>query len=312
MFDFENNDGNLILFSDTDTISFDKVYNTVLILQKNNKIDNIYLAKIGSISRSLVHNCDILYKNTFKVYAMSSSYASLKRINKDVLIDYIKDASTNTTTKFSYQYSMTMSKFSHQKSDNKYKPEHKNFIYGVDEYFLNHALNNYLIDSNIPYAIHTEWSVFSNIYWFLRLNNINLVPNEKKKLLNILFDYLLNETGYTNKTKLKFYDKYKFVDKHIYHNGKEGELFMYKLYEAFVYLKNNKLYKFIFPESNYFFLLSNEYFGVYDFEKIIFINSPYSDITIFSHKFPDDKIQKLKKIEEIANGMKTSYKIKNI
>lgn len=304
MFDFDNNDADIILFSDTDSISFNKIYKTIKILQNNKKINELYFVKNGSVAKSTAYNCDILYKNTFKVYAMSTSCASLKRINKTILLNYINDVSSNTNKIFSYQYTVSLN----HELDNKYKSEYKNFIYGVDEYFLNNTLNNYLIDNNIPHAIDTKWSVFSNIYWVFAMHKNNPLTKEKLNLLNILFDYVLIENDYEKETQLNFYDKFKFLDKTIIKNNSESIQIIYRLYEAFVYLINNKLYKFLFPESYYQLFLSDEYFAIYDFEKIIFMNSSYSDIVIKKNIFNKEQILNLKETLKIAKNIKSSNK----
>jgi hypothetical protein len=306
MFDFDNNDANIILFSDTDSISFIQIYNTITILQDNNKIDGLFFVKNGSVAKTTAYNCDILYKNIFKIYSMSTSCASLKKINKIVLLNYFDDVSTNTVTKFSYLYKITPD----AKTNTKFKSEYKNFIYGVDEYFLNNTLNNYLIDNNIPHAIHTKWFIFDNIYWIFALRQIYPFTKEQINLLNILFDYLLIENKYNKETKLNFFNKFKFIDKYFSTHKPNSIFVIYKLYEAFVYLINNKLYKFLYPSSYYDLFLNEKYFGVYDFEEIIFYKSPYSNIIIKNKTFNDKEILNLKETLKKAKNMTSAKKIK--
>jgi hypothetical protein len=56
------------------------------------------------------------------------------------------------------------------------------------------------------------------------------------------------------------------------------------MYKIFLKNYNNKKFKFLFPDDLTKFISQPEYKGVYQFEKIILINSKYKDINIKINK----------------------------
>jgi hypothetical protein len=97
-------------------------------------------------------------------------------------------------------------------------------------------------------------------------------------------------------------DKFYKLDKIIFSKDKNNEKTKYKInylfYKLFLFFRNNKNYKFIYPENYYKLLVDdNKYFGVYSvkFIKIINCDENDKDVILEESKFLQKDIDKLKK-----------------
>lgn len=290
MFDFENNDANLVIISDVDTVSIWRAKYIIEYLNKINKLYDNYFIKIGDLAQDIFYRHNILYKNKINIYSPATKIVSVKKLSNSLITDFIRELSTSDVKNYSYQL-IKDSLIKNKKIDSKYV-NHKNFIYGIDEYFINQHLSKFLFDENIPFVEYIRWNLFNNIK---EAKNDSYMSHDKyKKLMEIMFDYILIETKTTNTQKLDFKEKYQIIEKlfsneHSYKN-------YYLLYKAFLYLINNQLYKFIFPTEYYTFLLTDDFFAIYDFEIVIFMNSAEQNIFIKQKKFKNEDILKLKNI----------------
>jgi hypothetical protein len=185
----------------------------------------------------------------------------------------------------------------------KYKAKYEfnsKFKYGIDEYFLNKTLTEYIIDNHLPLVVCVNWTMLSTVFYFIHYKNLS---KKKIKLLNIFFDYIIeklknNKNKNKNKNKnLSLSNKFLLLDKILYNDKNEKiKLKLNKIiYKVFLYLNKNNNYKFIYPPSFYHFLLNNNNFGAYDFSEILYFNINYTNIVIYKKYFDKTFIEELNK-----------------
>ncbi len=296
-FDFPNNDADVVISSDIDYTNISSIMSDINLLKKYNILDKIYLMKSGNLTRSLRYKFDFIYKNKLNPYVFALSFVSVKRIDNNVLVDYLKTVNSDRENKnYSYHYISELD----TKSDeikNKYSDEYGSFIYGVDEYFLNSVLTQYVIDKKLCYVVRTSWDVFGCLYYLI--TDLNVLTGKQINLLNLIFQYVYKELGIKIPDS-GIEDKFKKLDEIIYSSNEKNEDKKYEIYRVFykmfLYLKSNPNYKFIFPNGFYDLFVDNEYFGVYniDFFRIINCEKKDRDIIIEKNSLKNKDIDKLK------------------
>lgn len=294
MFNFKNNDAKYVIISDIDDIVFFKLYKIIKTMIKNNQINGIYILKIGNIGKNVKYNYNLYYKNVINPYSIAQNVASFKRLDYNILINFLKDAKiSDKVLSFYYEFQKKTLNNEIIEFEKKYNYD-SSFKFGIDEYFLNKTLTEYLIDNKIPLAVCINWEIFSPVYYILVIEEY--LTSIQKKLLNILLDFILKKffTNYDENLSIK--DKFKLIDNILYDtkNNNNKLLLNQTIYKLFLYFYKNKNYKFIYPKEFYDLLLQDEYFGVYNFSKIIYYNINYKNITLSSLKFDDNFINKLK------------------
>jgi hypothetical protein len=299
-FNFPNNDANTVVIVDIDVTNISIFKNEVKLLKTNKYLskffNNIYLFKSGPLYKSTKYNFDIFYKDKLNPYVFASSYFSIKRINSDVLINFFNKINSVSPEQNVFSY------LDNPDPNIKIKQQNANgkFIYGTDEYFLNKTLGNYLIDNKMCYAVNTFWDVFGCLYYVL--SDFEKLTDSKIKLIDLMFKYIYEKLDWkfveNENIKVKF-DK---LDKIIFSKNKENDETKYKInylfYKLFLFFRNNKNYKFIYPENYYKLLVDDEkYFGVHSIKFIRVINcvSSDKDIILEENKFTQKDIDKLKK-----------------
>lgn len=254
--------------------------------------------KSGNLTRSPRYKFDFIYNGKLNPYVFALSFVSVKRIDNSVLIDYLKMVNSDRENKnYSYHYLSEIDNKS-DKIKNKYNDEYGSFVYGVDEYFLNIVLTQYVIDKKLCYVVRTSWDVFGCLYYLI--NDLNVLNGKQINLLNLIFEYVYKklEIKIPDSTII---DKYKKLDEIIYSSNEEYEEKKYEIYrlfyKMFLYLKSNPNYKFIYPNGFYDLFVDSKYFGVYniDFFRIINCDKKDSDIIIEKNSVKNKDIDKLKK-----------------
>jgi hypothetical protein len=295
MFDFPNNDAKNVFITDIDTMIFKKILKTIKYININ-KINDIYVIKIGNISKSVKYKYNS-YKNIITPYSIAQCFVSFMRINNNVIINFINDVKYNNTI-YSYYYDMIIdsnfknSNYSKEEFLKKFK-NNTNFIYGVDEYFINKTFTEYLIDNKMPFAIDINFGITSLLYYILD-NDIYKTPIQIK-LLNKLIDKILKKYNIYQKLSLK--NKHKIINN--IHNNSELKININEyIYREFIKSYKKDEYNFIYPKYLYDFLLSDELFGSYDFNMILFYNTTHNNIVISKNKFDDIFVNKLKKLKK--------------
>lgn len=309
LFDFLNNDANIVVIADIDGTNIKIITYYLKYIYDNCKkiLNNIYLFKSGPLCRSVKFRYDFIYKEKLNPYIFALSYVSIKRISKNVLVNYLHDIKTGKQNVFSYH--TYVDKTNKEKNDKKYDKSFGSFIYGVDEHFLNDILTKYLIDNKLCYAVNTSWRVYDCLYHLLSSKN-NLTTNEIK-FVDYIFKYIKNKLDCKIKEMsddMDVYEKFNVLDKIMY--SKDNSDIKYKitviLYKLLLYLKSNKNYKFIFPDGFYKLFVDNNYFGIYDIDMIRIINcndkDKDKDIIMKQKKLNDRDIIKLKKFYKKYNN----------
>jgi hypothetical protein len=76
-------------------------------------------------------------------------------------------------------------------------------------------------------------------------------------------------------------------------NDKKSLKIKYKLYKLFIKIRNKKRYKFLFNTIYNNLLLTNKYFGIYEFSEMKFYNSQIKSFFEKKLSFSNKKINKL-------------------
>jgi hypothetical protein len=295
MFNFPNNDAKNIFVTDIDDIAFKTVLENIHNMVKNRKIKNIYLIKIGNISKNIKYKYNP-YKNIITPYCLAQSFVSFLRINYNIIIDFVNNVKKSTEI-YSYYYEMIKNSNFNNELMKKYNGT-TNFIYGIDEYFVNKTLTEYLIDNKLPFAIGMKFEIISPLYYILN-KDIYKTP-EQIKLLNKFIEKILKFIKINYNKNISLENKYKLINNSTYKDN-NSELYIkineYIYKEFLLYYKKDE-YKFLFPSYFYDFLLSEKMFGVYEYNIISYYNINYNDIIIKKKIFDENIIKKLEKVKE--------------
>ncbi len=293
-FDFPNNDARLVVSSDIDNVTISSMLKYLEIMKKEKQLEDLYLFKSGELSKSLYFKHDFMYNNILNPYAVAVSYASFKRINHEVIVNYIDRVKKNKNNEiFSYHYKVKRENPGGTQSENKFNDSYKNFIYGVDEYFLNMVLTPYIIDNKLAFAVRFNWDVFAPLYYIMSV--FSDLTGKEINLINYIFEYIYKELDLKLDNNLSAKEKFDALDNILYSSNDENKKYeIYKVfYKMFLYFKNNKLYKFIYPEGFYNLFVDSNLFGTYDINIIKYYNCKYKDIVIKQLKFTNVDTQKL-------------------
>ncbi len=292
MFDFANNDANIVVISDMDDYEY---FNLNVELME--KVDpeyekKIYLLKSGNLSKNINFAHD--YKGHITPYCFASSFISYKRIDSDVLINFLDDFGDKNIEEILKIYGY---KLKGSDIQNKIKL-YKKFIYGVDENFLNHYLTHYLVKNNIPYAVNFTWALF-RIFYFYKNVWLNKKDKQKIKLINYMINYLLDRLEIKYDPNAWFEKKYKIIDDILY--GKDLELknkLNFYYYLMFLYFYNNSNYRFLYPKELYQLINKYGLFGMHNIDAIVYYNinskSEFDVKIIKKEEFDKEQLDKLK------------------
>ena len=309
MFDFPNNDAKNVITTDIDDIAFKTVFDTINNMIQNKKIKDIYLVKIGNISKNVKYKYNP-YKNIITPYSIAQSFVSFLRLKNNVIIDFINNVKKSNRI-YSYYYEMIKDDIFNKELMQKFNKS-TNFVYGIDEYFVNKTVTEYLIDNKLAFAISTKFEIISPLYYILDKQiyktpqQIILLNKLIDKILKFVFSYehkhsnkFIIKNNYKDIKNKSLENKYKLINNITYKDGK-SDLYVKineYLYKEFIKYYQKDEYKFLFP--TYFYdLLSNKLFGVYEYNIISYHNINYEDIIINKKIFDDNIIKKLKKLKE--------------
>ena len=285
MFDFPNNDANIVIISDIDDYEyFNKSIKNLELLNKN--IDDIYIFKSGNISKNIIYSIDSIYKDIINPYTVASNFISFKRIDNKLIEFFLNEL--NSSDKIYSQYKDKLEYNSKLLNKNK-------FIYGFDEYFLNINLTNYLIDNKIPFAAKFNWEIYGSLYFYLSKKNIKI---NEENLINKLLNQIFNKINYKKLNNINIRQKYKILDKLIYKNNNLSYKINLEFYNFFLKHKNENNYKFLFEDNIYKIIDKYNLVGSYSFEIINYNFTNNYDI-LYNNKFKTEDINKLKKLEII-------------
>ena len=289
MFNFKNNDADIVLITDVDEFMLIDMNKYFKILNNNKvNINEIYLIKKGNLSQNIQYNdFNTIYNNNLNIYSYASHIINIKKIDYSIIIDYILEVIKSNKiysyfTKFKYNDDTTRQKFELTKP----------FVYGVDEYFINYTLNNYLLKNKLPMISIIKFNITETYYYLIKERDYYQSLNEEQiNTLKIILKYILKMLEINNKNNnniIKLYDLLEL-------NNSKKIIFEEICYIIFIFLKDKK-YNFIYDKHLYKYLLNKQNFGIYKFEEIFFYNYDHKNIIIKQKKIDDTLLTKIKKI----------------
>lgn len=288
MFNFENNDADIIIISDIDDYDyFEKSIKNIKIIKSNIKSHTeLYFFKTGNISKNVLYTISSVYKNIPNPYAVASNFISFSKCDHKVMYDFLIEIGESNEL---------LTKYQHKFESNSNLMTGDKFVYGFDEYFLNINYTNYLIDTSKTACIKFKWSVYGSLFWYLSKKNI---PQHQINLINNMFKYIYDSIGFNFISDNNLIGKFKTLEKQIYKNNSFSQKILYYFYYFFTSVENDKRYEFLFPSDIYLLISKYDLFGIYDFEIIMFgtTNSEYYNF-LSKKMFDKNKIIELKKIK---------------
>lgn len=291
MFDFPNNDSNIVVLMDADfnnPESYLNIFKTFKIFRRGSKdINDVYLFLFGRLFHEAIKESVTQFT---KPYAVASKIFNIKKINNDVLLYYLYEVKNNpNNTHFSdYEQGSKLSK-------------ETNFIFGVDEYFINNTLIDYFDKNKMCFASRYYYQIHSPIFFFYERNFIKNPNKTKQENLIKIIDFIMEKVPELK--NLSFEEKYDFIVNKLYFDFKENispkinHLFYfvnYRIYLTFAILRKKGYFDII--SKNFSDLLFEKNMGYIMIEKIQFTHCEDSDIVYRDIKLPEKYISRIKKV----------------
>jgi hypothetical protein len=279
LFDFKNNDANIVMILDMDDPEF--FSENLEKLQDIKKKEEFYIFYMSNISRNIKHNFNYLYKDKIITYFVSPRLINFKRL-PNLLTNYF-----NNITNYKYN---TLSCYEYKFYYSKKKNKDEVFLYGIDEFFLNNNIIKYLIDNRLPYVQFIKFDILTLTYYFIK--NFSF-KKDKLKFINYIFDYIFDKLNIKKDNQNNLFKKLKSIEQL---SKDKIILVYYNFYKIFIYNYDNKNYKFIFPYDLYKMIQIYDLFGVYSFSAYLYHykNNTYHFDFIEKKKFDNKLIFKLK------------------
>ncbi len=281
MFNFPNNDANIVILSGIDNHALKKYIDLLKIL--GSRINDLYLIKFSNAGE-MFKNKELynhVYKNFILDYIKPQEIVCLKQIDSNVIINFLK----KLDPKIKYSYYVNDENDENDENDGP-------FIYGIDEYFLNNEYIKYIVGYRLPFVDRLNYNVF-NLYYYQINKRIDDWLEKDKKIFNLLLNKILKYIK--TKSDKDIEDKFNIILKIIDKNDKESIKLKYKLYKLFIKIKNKKRYKFLF-NTVYNNLLLDKYIGIYEFSEMKFYNINIKSFFEKKLSFSNKKIRKLKQL----------------
>ena len=287
MFDFPNNDANVIIISDIDDIVAFKKY-----LPRITGKD-IYVDVSTNISRHFKNKeqFDMIYKDKLVTYFKPQEIITFRSLPRNILMNffssldmhraytyYIHPDLDTTTTQYEMKYGEVP------------------FVYGCDEYFLNDTLFKSIIDQKLAYCHTVKFNLSSIFYYQYYFRNEYVVPRE----LVIIEDELkrvLTKAGISTKNKAAI----QILDVQLYKNKSihaESVLHLqFILYSFFLRRKGNPTYGMLYNKVLYAWLeLHPELYGYYEYEITNYHFCKYASFMTNELQFTPEQVEELKTI----------------
>jgi len=291
MFNFENNDADIIIILDIDDYDyFEKSIQNIKLIKSNIKTNtNISFFKAGNISKNVLYTISSIYNSIPNPYAVASNFISFSKCDKQVIYDFLLEISESNEL---------LTKYQHKFESNSNLLTGNKFVYGFDEYFLNINYTDYLIDTSETICVKFKWSVYGSLFWFLSKKNI---PQYQIDLINDMFKYIYDNIGFNFVRDNNLISKFKTLEKNIYKNNSLSQKILFQFYSFFIKVENDDRYKFIYEKNIYSLIKKYDLFGIYDFEIITFASIKSEYFNFVSKKIFDQKqIDKLKNKKSLS------------
>ena len=254
MFDFKNNDADHIIVSDIDYATEANVekdvfiIKTYLLIQLKKQLDNLYFIfdNFGMYkpARDVGLSMDNYSKNlkTIIPHILAGLIVNLKRISPNILLKYLNEIDANNKVHSTYSKNM-------KKLQQMYKTNNKKFVYGIDEYFLNHYLLLYIDENKLEFCSKIQYNIINLIfsklfYWSTMRKDLN---ETEIAFFTKFFNYILKDIDGFKFKNIK--DAFYFMDKYTYYeNYKKNKKFsanqiiiFKRLYAFYQFLKEKKI-----------------------------------------------------------------------
>ena len=193
MFNFKNNDSDIVIVIDTDDIYInylDKLLNSYKFLKKNKYLNDLSLFYIGSIAKK-INNID----NNIIPYIQAGVLLNKYKMDKTIIEKYLYDTLEKKT--------IDNKKFKNNKIVLS-KTVDNYIYYTFDEIFLNNNLIKYIIKNKKKICFINEYSIIYNIYYIYHEWTYDIEPKIYEYFFKYIFKYDKN-FKYINLTKSRKY-----------------------------------------------------------------------------------------------------------
>ena len=254
MFDFKNNDADHVMSTDIDYDNEKNVERDVfiikayLLLKMKKQLENLYFIfdnfGIGRTARNNDFGMDNYPKNlqTIIPHILAGLIVNLKRISSSILIKYLKEIDANNKVHSSYAKNGT------------HKSNNKKFIYGVDEYFLNHYLLDYIDQHKLEFCTRISYNITNIIYnkLFLKRKIRKDLSEKDINFFTKFFNYILKDIDGFKFRNIN--DAFFFMDKYTYYENYKNtkkfsanQILIFKRLLAFYQYLNEKKINYLNP-----------------------------------------------------------------
>lgn len=269
MFNFENNDSDIVICMDSDTsdMYFRELIKGFYLMKKNNLLENLSLFYSSSIAKNQSQKFnDIIYP-----YIMAGLIINRLKFDTYLIQEYLDDVLISKTN-FKNYYNHDVVQIT-KKIDTK-------IFYGFDEIFLNHKLLPYLVENKKKICIYDEYSFIYQFFYIIRSPNFNKEP----KIYKSFFEYILKDYQFKHtdlESSFKYIDDilYKKILQNIKLSEKEVRLCI-RIYKFYKYIYDKDTVKY-FNKNFLYYILQKKNIGVIYSIKLKNINyNNKKDITI--------------------------------
>lgn len=234
MFEFPNNDANIVSIMDADfktndMDAYSRIYdNFRTYVKQTPNFTDTHLYFYGRLFHPALKTMGRMHITT--PYALASKIYNIKKINPQVMYDFIQLVSNSDGIVFSdYEFPKTLA------TPTKY-------IFGVDEYFLNNTLMDYFISNKLCFARRYYYQLVSPLYYLSDKGFQN--GNLKSQFMEII-----NEVSSSGIEHLL---KHAYLDPSKHHSDqKQSDLYYelnFKLYKCYANLRLHKKFD-IIPQA---------------------------------------------------------------
>lgn len=304
LFDFENNDANIVIICDLDfhkhdvhnLLNLKKMITSLKSYDLNDKIDFYFIGYPGSYGNFVFKDVKFLNGKKIIPYFSSMQIITFKKFNKNSIEDYIINYK-----KYHEEILDGYNYLSNQKVE---KSNDEFIFYGWDEYFLNHQLINDNI--NRPFGAKISINLGENIYHIARrskndkkikeyfINFLNYIADEEK---------LVNEEDFVKELKELFFEK---ITLRTSLKDKEVKICS-KIYEYYIKNYKDEMMLKYFYKDFINIILSDYYIGKVLFEESKFYNTSLDSINFNYLTLPKEELVKLKELKIKYNLPKVLY-----
>lgn len=199
MFDFENNDSDVLMISDLDWKSYYHIAKNYINLEAYHILKNIKNSNNIKlfINGRLFHNIKnkFIYDEYIVPYALSWKIINFSKIDKNILLTYILNIKKSKKRLGNYTTNRV-------KNNKRYE----NYIFGIDEYFLNHDLKEYLISEKKLFGCKFKYLITDFIFCNILYKGVKTY----KEFFNFVLKDIDNFKYISDKIAYEFMDKYTY------------------------------------------------------------------------------------------------------